>query len=115
MRWDSLYAATAFLLVACSAGAQNAANTIAPATAITLTSPLDYQVFQRSSQLKGSVFIRGQAKNAAGPCRNARGSAIDGQLARWAASGCLGSPEDGQHFGQFFRRNQNRPRRVLSM
>lgn len=34
-------------------------------TEITLTSPLDYQVFQRSSRLKGEIEIRGQAQVAA--------------------------------------------------
>jgi len=37
------------------------ANTAAPNNQITLTSPLDYQVFQRSGALKGRVEIRGAA------------------------------------------------------
>ena len=47
-------------------GAQNVANTNVPTPAITLRSPLDYQVFQRSALLKGQVLVRGQTRDAAG-------------------------------------------------
>lgn len=65
-RWGALCTAASLVLLAGSAGAQSAASTIGPAAAITLTSPLDYQVFQRSAPLKGRVLIRGQARDAAG-------------------------------------------------
>lgn len=65
-RWDIFSTVTAFFLLTSSAGAQSAATTAVPAAAITLTSPLDYQVFQRISLQKGRVQIHGQAQVAAG-------------------------------------------------
>jgi hypothetical protein len=52
--------------MAYSAGAQSNEHSNAPAAAISLTSPLDFQVFQRSAPLQDRVLIRGQVKDAAG-------------------------------------------------
>lgn len=52
----------ASLWIARPAAAQSPAKVIELTAPITLTSPLDYQVFQRSSRLKGNVLIRGQAQ-----------------------------------------------------
>jgi hypothetical protein len=57
----------------------------APAPAITLSSPLDYQVFQRSSLLKGKIMIRGEVQNAA----NRTGTQIAARLSGNSLNGPL--------------------------
>jgi hypothetical protein len=52
---------------ACAQGSAPHPATTPSSPSLTLASPLDYQVFQRRTRLKGSVVIRGQALGAAIP------------------------------------------------
>src|SRR5580692_10607606 len=65
-RFGTLCAISALVWMVRPAAAQSPANIIESAAPVTLTSPLDYQVFQRSSRLKGRVLIRGQAQAVPG-------------------------------------------------
>lgn len=69
-RWSRLWSGSV-KLVACAAllsglhavavaqGTDAAATAIAPAGAVSLSSPLDFQVFQRQSRLRGAIAVRG--------------------------------------------------------
>jgi hypothetical protein len=85
-RFGTLCAISALVWMVRPAAAQSPANIIESAAPVTLTSPLDYQVFQRSSRLKGRVLIRGQAQavpGLAGTHVEARltGTSLQGPLA----------------------------------
>jgi hypothetical protein len=85
-RFCTLCAISVLLWMVRPAAAQSPANIIEPPAPVTLDSPLDYQVFQRSSRLKGRVLIRGQAQavpGLAGTHVEARltGTSLQGPLA----------------------------------
>jgi hypothetical protein len=51
---------------------------------LTVTAPLEYQVFQRSSRLHGAILVRGSALAAAHVEARVEGTSIEGQLpGRW--------------------------------